>query len=73
MTKLDQIQISLKDCKYQRAQDMISQVKDTIVETFNLGQHSPELYPQLHNLLSQTNVLIDTYKLGDKSVFSQVS
>jgi len=73
VSKLDQIEIALRDCKFQRAQDMISQMKDAVFETINLGKHSVELYPLLSNVINQTNTLIESYKLADKSVFSQIS
>ena len=55
VSKLDQIEISLRDCKFQRAQDMIGQVKDTIFDTIRLGERAGELYPLLSNVINQTN------------------
>ena len=63
----------MKDYKYQRAQDMISQIKDAIYDIITLGQKSHELYPALMTAINQTNTLIDNAKLQDKSVFSQIS
>ena len=70
---LDLIEANLRDFKYQRAQDMISQIKDAIYDTIKLGQKSTELYPVLMNAINNTNALIENAKLADKSVFSQVS
>jgi len=44
-----------------------------VYDTIKLGQKQHELYPVLMNAINQTNNLIDQAKLGDKSVFSQIS
>ena len=37
VNSLDTVELSLKDFKYQRAQDMISKIKDTVYDTMRLG------------------------------------
>lgn len=71
--QLDQIEVNLRDFKYQRVQDMICVIKEAIFDTIKLGQKSNDLYPVLMNAINQTNTLIDSAKLADKSVFSQIS
>ena len=73
MSKLDQIEASLRDYKYQRAQDMISSIKDAIYESISLGQTSPELYPCFTQMIAESNQLIESYKLTDKTVFSSIN
>ena len=65
--------MSLRDFKFQRAQDMIINIKDAIYDTIKLGQKNNELIPILLNSVNQTNGLIEAAKLADKSVFSQIS
>jgi len=73
VSKLDQIEASLRDCKYQRAQDMISHIKEAIYDTMELGQRNMTLYPFLSQVIKDSNILIESYKLVDKSIFSQIS
>lgn len=42
---LDTVESNLRDFKFQRAQDMISKIKDAIYNTIKLGQNWPALYP----------------------------
>lgn len=42
-------------------------------DTIQLGQRSAELYPYLTTVIKDSNALIESYKLTDKSVFSQIS
>ena len=37
VNSLNTVELSLKDFKYQRAQDMISKIKDTVYDTMRLG------------------------------------
>ena len=53
--------------------DMIAAVKESIMQCLKLGQKNSDLYPKVMNLLDQTNTLIASAKLSDKSIFSQAN
>ncbi len=52
ISTLDIVEANLRDFKYQRAQDMIYQIKDAFYDTTKLGQNSTELYPILMNAIN---------------------
>lgn len=52
ISTLDIVEGNLRDFKFQRAQDMIYQIKDAFYDTTKLGQNSTELYPILMNAIN---------------------